>query len=140
MAEIVMDVNMISSTESLCPECLVRIPAQRVVMGEKVYMVKSCPEHGEFRTLLWRGSPQWDSWVRPTIPTPGTNSWDNLLQQLKTSVFSISGMAFQDVWNVDIDRLKNFCIHVVSPEGKLIPFCAYNLTDKFGHSIYRRER
>ncbi|SDH36526.1 radical SAM (seleno)protein TrsS [Desulfosporosinus hippei] len=74
------------------------------------------------------------------LSTQPSNSWDNLIQQLKIYAFSISGMAFQDVWNLDIERLKNCCIHVVSPEGKLIPFCAYNLTDKFGHSIYRRER
>ena len=83
---------------------------------------------------------QWSGAERLTIQTPGSNSWDNLIQQLKTYAFSISGMAFQDVWNIDLDRLKNCCIHVISPEGKLIPFCAYNLTDKFGHSIYRRER
>lgn len=89
------------------------------------------------RTFVAR---QWSGAEKLTIQSPGTNSWDNLIQQLKTYAFSISGMAFQDVWNLDIERLKNCCIHVVNPEGKLIPFCAYNLTDKFGHSIYRRER
>lgn len=88
------------------------------------------------RTFVAR---QWSGTEKLTIQPPSSNSWDNLIQQLKTYAFSISGMAFQDVWNVDIERLKNCCIHVVSPEGKLIPFCAYNLTDKFGHSIYRRE-
>lgn len=89
------------------------------------------------RTFVAR---QWSGVEKVNFNSLGSNSWDNLLQQLKTSAFSISGMAFQDVWNIDIERLKNCCIHVVSPEGKLIPFCAYNLTDKFGHSIYRRER
>lgn len=89
------------------------------------------------RTFVAR---QWSGAEKLTIESPVNNSWDNLIQQLQTYAFSISGMAFQDVWNLDIDRLKNCCIHVVSPEGKLIPFCAYNLTDKFGHSIYRRER
>jgi len=81
---------------------------------------------------------QWSGTDKVILPSPSTNSWDNLIQQLNTYAFSISGMAFQDVWNIDIDRLKNCCIHVVSPEGKLIPFCAYNLTDKHGHSIYRK--
>lgn len=90
------------------------------------------------RTFVAR---QWSAAEKVSIQAQvqGTNSWDNLIQQLKTYAFSISGMAFQDVWNVDIERLKNCCIHVVSPEGKLIPFCAYNLTDKYGRSIYRRE-
>jgi len=89
------------------------------------------------RTFVAR---QWSGSEKLTIQAPSANSWDNLIQQLKTYAFSISGMAFQDVWNVDIERLKNCCIHVVSPEGKLIPFCAYNLTDKHGHSIYRKGR
>lgn len=89
------------------------------------------------RTFVAR---QWSGAESLTLQPLSTNSWDNLIQQLKTYAFSISGMAFQDVWNLDIERLKNCCIHVVSPEGKLIPFCAYNLTDKYGHSLYRRER
>ncbi|WP_407310768.1 radical SAM (seleno)protein TrsS [Desulfosporosinus sp. SB140] len=89
------------------------------------------------RTFVAR---QWSGIEPLTIQPPKANSWDNLIQQLKINAFSISGMAFQDVWNLDLDRLKNCCIHVVSPEGKLIPFCAYNLTDKYGHSLYRKER
>lgn len=89
------------------------------------------------RTFVAR---QWSGAEMLSIQPPSANSWDSLLQQLKTYAFSVSGMAFQDVWNLDIERLKNCCIHVVSPEGTLIPFCAYNLTDKFGHSIYRRGR
>ena len=89
------------------------------------------------RTFVAR---QWSGAEKLAIQNPTPNSWDNLIQRLKTFAFSVSGMAFQDVWNLDIERLKNCCIHVVSPEGKLIPFCAYNLTDKFGHAIYRRGR
>jgi uncharacterized radical SAM superfamily Fe-S cluster-containing enzyme len=40
---------------SLCPECLSRIPAKRVGNGENVYLEKTCPEHGSFKTLIWRG-------------------------------------------------------------------------------------
>jgi hypothetical protein len=46
-------------------------------------------------------------------------------------------MAFQDVWNLDLERLRGCCIHIVSPEGKLIPFCAYNLTSNQGEPLYR---
>lgn len=64
-------------------------------------------------------------------------SWDEILYSIKNYSFSISAMAFQDVWNVDLERVKDCCIHVVSPEGKLIPFCAYNITDAKGNYIYR---
>lgn len=64
-------------------------------------------------------------------------SWDKILDNIRSNSFSVSAMAFQDVWNVDLNRVKDCCIHVVSPEGKLIPFCMYNLTDAEGRSLYR---
>lgn len=66
-----------SVTESVCPVCLQRIPANRVAYGEDVYLEKDCPQHGFFRTIIWRGSPSFSSWVRPKLPshpqTPFTN-------------------------------------------------------------------
>jgi 7,8-dihydro-6-hydroxymethylpterin dimethyltransferase len=61
--------NVISETESVCPECLARIPAQRVACGEDVYLRKTCPDHGDFCAVIWRGQPAFDSWVRPKLPS-----------------------------------------------------------------------
>lgn len=66
------------------------------------------------------------------------DSWDLLANELKMRAFSISAMAFQDAYNVDIERLRDCCIHVVNEQGNLIPFCAYNITDVSGNSIYRQ--
>jgi len=57
-----------SKTESLCPICFARIPAQREFRGENVFLVKTCRSHGEFRTLIWRGPPSFERWARPKIP------------------------------------------------------------------------
>lgn len=54
------------------------------------------------------------------------------------STLSISGMAFQDAWTLDLERLRECFIHVVSPDRRVIPFCAYNLTAMSGESLYRR--
>ncbi len=62
---------------------------------------------------------------------------DRFLTRAATHLFSVSGMAFQDVWNLDLERLQGCCIHSVSPDGHLIPFCAYNLTSATGKSLYR---
>jgi len=62
---------------------------------------------------------------------------DRFIQRSRTHMFSVSGMAFQDVWNVDLDRLKGCCIHSVAPDGRLIPFCAYNLTSENHIGLYR---
>jgi uncharacterized radical SAM superfamily Fe-S cluster-containing enzyme len=64
--------------------------------------------------------------------------WDVLLERAFTHKLCISGMAFQDVWNIDLDRLRDCCIHVVGRDGRLIPFCAYNLTSSAGHSLFGR--
>ncbi|MCB2295293.1 radical SAM protein [Clostridium algoriphilum] len=68
---------------------------------------------------------------------PKKNSFEELNQKIKKGFFSISGMAFQDVWNVDTERLKDCCIHVVSKKGNLIPFCAYNITTLNQKKLYR---
>lgn len=62
---------------------------------------------------------------------------DLFLARARTHTLCISGMAFQDVWNIDLERLKDCCIHTVAPDGRIIPFCAYNLTGKTGRPLYR---
>ncbi|SPD75508.1 conserved hypothetical protein [uncultured Desulfobacterium sp.] len=62
---------------------------------------------------------------------------DDFLDFVRNRSFSISGMAFQDVWNLDLERLRDCCIHIVSNDGCMIPFCAYNLTDRQNKPIYR---
>jgi uncharacterized radical SAM superfamily Fe-S cluster-containing enzyme len=61
----------------------------------------------------------------------------DFLDYARTNSFSVSAMAFQDAWNLDLERLKDCCIHVVAPDGRLIPFCAYNLTNCHGEGLYR---
>lgn len=80
---------------------------------------------------------QWDGIEQSSGSCCGGDPWEDVLRQIKRDGFSVTGMAFQDAWNLDLERLQNCCIHVVSPHGKLIPFCAYNLTDRNGNSIYR---
>lgn len=47
--------RVLSTTESVCPVCLNHVDAQRVQIVEDVYLVKTCPEHGDFQTIIWRG-------------------------------------------------------------------------------------
>jgi uncharacterized radical SAM superfamily Fe-S cluster-containing enzyme len=62
---------------------------------------------------------------------------DAFLDRAAKSSLSISCMVFQDAWNLDLERLRDCCISVMSPEGQLIPFCAYNLTGETGNTLYR---
>lgn len=57
------------------------------------------------------------------------------LSQAKKYSLSISGMPFMDAWTMDIDRVKNCCIHVIRQDGRLVPFCANYVTNMEGKTI-----
>ena len=47
-------------------------------------------------------------------------------------IVMIGIMHFQDVWNMDLDRVQKCAIHYATPDGKVRSFCTYN-------SIHRPE-
>ena len=63
-----MENEYLNETESLCPVCLQRIKATRLLNGDEVFMVKECKNHGSFRTVIWRGDPSMSKWRRPKPP------------------------------------------------------------------------
>ena len=54
------------------------------------------------------------------------------LSKLMYKVVMIGIMHFQDVWNLDLDRVRRCAIHYATPDGKIRSFCTYN-------SLYRSE-
>lgn len=72
----------------------------------------------------------------PALSGIDVSSFDQFLAGKRTS-FCISGMAFQDAWNIDLERLRECFLHVLSPQQKLVPLCAYNLTGAIGQTLYR---
>jgi uncharacterized radical SAM superfamily Fe-S cluster-containing enzyme len=36
-------------------------------------------------------------------------------------------MHFMDLWNYDIERVKRCCVHYAQPDGRIVPFCAFNV-------------
>lgn len=63
---------------------------------------------------------------------------DDFIEHAGQYTLAVSAMVFQDAWNLDLDRLRDCYIHVVSSNKKIIPFCAYNLTGIGGNALYRR--
>ena len=55
------------------------------------------------------------------------NSADPAMDRIRNYSLCISGMAFQDAWNIELDRLRRCCVHVATPDFKLVPFCAHYL-------------
>ena len=66
-----------------------------------------------------------------------TSSLDAFLEQARRSTFAVSGMVFQDAWNLDLDRLRRCHICEVDSRYGMVPFCAYNLTNQNGEALYR---
>ena len=67
-----------------------------------------------------------------------TSSLDAFLKKAEENTFTVSGMLFQDAWNLDLDRLRRCYICEVDSEHGMVPFCAYNLTDINGKALYRK--
>ena len=49
------------------------------------------------------------------------------LGQLMTKIQMLGMMHFQDLYNYDIERVKRCVIHYAQPDGKIVPFCAFNV-------------
>jgi uncharacterized radical SAM superfamily Fe-S cluster-containing enzyme len=54
------------------------------------------------------------------------------------STMYVGGMHFQDNYNYDIERVKRCVIHYATPDGKVIPFCAYNTGPNFREEVEKK--
>ncbi len=50
----------------------------------------------------------------------------------------VGGMHFQDNYNYDIERVKRCVIHYATPDGRIIPFCAYNTGPVFRNEVEKK--
>jgi uncharacterized radical SAM superfamily Fe-S cluster-containing enzyme len=66
------------------------------------------------------------------------DGFDAFLNHVRENSFTLTGMAFQDAMSLDTERLRRCRVQVLAENGRLIPFCAYNLTDLSGNYLYRR--
>jgi len=48
------------------------------------------------------------------------------LQKVAARGFMIVAQDFQDAWTLDVGKLRKCCVSEIVPDGRLIPFCAYN--------------
>ena len=85
-------------------------------------------------------SQQWGNNIElhDEIENVESSSLDLFLKQAVEETFTISGMLFQDAWNLDFKRLQRCYICEADTERGMIPFCAYNLTDIHGKALYRK--
>lgn len=76
--------------------------------------------------------------ARNIRPQTAGSSLRFLLEHLKPEGFFSIGCHFaQDAWTVDIERITKCCVHEVRGNGRLVPFCLYNITSFNGKRLYR---
>ncbi|MBQ6571680.1 MAG: radical SAM protein [Alistipes sp.] len=94
-----------------------------------------CVKSSEARDFV---SQQWSGKASCCDGDEATSSLDEFLQQTVENTFTVSGMVFQDAYNLDLDRLRRCYICEVDTDKGMVPFCAYNLTDIHGRALYRK--
>ncbi len=82
-------------------------------------------------------SQQWAAPAQPQTAPAAGNEFDTFIERVRSHTFAVSAMAFQDAWNIDLERARSCCIHVMTATEKLVPFCLYNLTAASGKALYR---
>ncbi len=90
----------------------------------------------EFVARHWAG----DNNSLPTNQHIKQDDFDRFLQKSSFKQrFTVSCMAFQDAYSVDLARLRLCHIHIAEKNAKLMPFCAYNLTSSQGFALHRNK-
>lgn len=67
-----------------------------------------------------------------------SSSYEGLKEFHYKSLF-LGMMHFQDPYNYDVDRVERCCIHYAIPDGRVIPFCAYNVIPELYRDKTNRE-
>ncbi|MEJ2635863.1 MAG: radical SAM protein [Calditrichia bacterium] len=56
--------SVIRETTSLCPTCLKLLPARLIEDDGKIFMTKTCPDHGNFRDLYYGSAATYHNFMR----------------------------------------------------------------------------
>lgn len=66
----------IRTTRSVCPKCLQNLPAVLQEEDGSIYITRSCPEHGLFREIVWRGKADFRHWTQYAPPLTDAKGTD----------------------------------------------------------------
>lgn len=54
------------------------------------------------------------------------DTFDGFLSRVKSHGFTVTGMAFQDRYTLDVEQLRRCSLHVYNPDSdQVVPFCSY---------------
>jgi hypothetical protein len=97
-------------------------------------------QEGAARRAVTATSRQWSRRRVSQDRAQGRHEQDGLDQLLDDldKILCVSGMLFQDAWTIDLERVRRCCVHVLTPDRGLVPFCLWNLTSATGARLYPR--
>ena len=80
-----------------------------------------------FVARRWKRNPVLEKESSSLPDTENMMDFDSFLARVAANGFTVTGMAFQDAYNLDLERLRRCSLHVYD-NGRVIPFCAKYLT------------
>jgi len=80
-----------------------------------------------FVARRWKRNPELERQAAGSADSGDITDFDTFLARLAANGFTVTGMAFQDAYNIDIERLRRCSLHVYDA-GRIVPFCAKYLT------------
>jgi len=100
------------------------LPLNKLLEKERV--LDFCADFTDWQTLMQQinSSKACDCNPYPLLENKPLELGDLLLN---SDFFSIGYHGMMDAYNFDLDRARRCCIHELTPEGNLIPFCLYNI-------------
>jgi len=120
--------DVVPLTRYATPELLVRGEASTIVLEREPALREAV-----FKLFSTNHSPESQAGCLselmcclPKIEAPTALSYRN--------VFRVLIVQFMDALSMDIRALKKSCIHIVQPDGRMIPFEAHNLFYREGHA------
>jgi uncharacterized radical SAM superfamily Fe-S cluster-containing enzyme len=76
--------------------------------------------------------------VRNLIKDVMTQGNKDSMGKLHWKILMLGAMHFMDRYNYDVERVKRCAVHYATPDGRLIPFCAYNTGPVFRQEVERK--
>jgi hypothetical protein len=67
------------------------------------------------------------NFMRPIISSFLRRGTYSSLKNFMSKVIMLGMMHFQDPWNLDLERVQHCTINYAVPDGRIIPFCTYNI-------------
>ncbi len=67
------------------------------------------------------------------------NGTREALIEFHNSTLFLGTMFFQDLYNIDLERVQRCGIHYALPDGRIIPFCSYNTVHRSRSSIQKTQ-